>query len=254
MIHLKTPDELADMRAAGQVVREILDTARAVAVPGATPADLDAAARDVLARRGARSPFLHYRPAPAMPPFPAVLCVSVNDAVLHGIPGSVPFADGDLVSVDAGATLGGWTGDAAVTFPVGTPRPADIALVRTAEQALAAGIGAAVVGGRIGDISAAIGAVVRSAGYQVNTDYGGHGIGRTMHEAPAVPNDGRPGRGFRLQPGLTLAIEPWFLAGGRKAYRTDGDGWTLRSTDGSRTVHVEQTVAVTPDGPVVLTA
>ncbi|MTD16061.1 type I methionyl aminopeptidase [Nakamurella sp. YIM 132087] len=254
MIELKSPSQIDGMRAAGKVVREVLETVRAAAAPGVSTLELDEVARDVLRRNGAISPFLDYQPAPSMPPFAGVICVSVNDAVLHGVPGKERLADGDLLSIDAGATLGGWTGDAAISLSVGEPDPADTALIALAQQALAAGIAAAVVGNKVGDISAAIGHVVRSGGCRINTDYGGHGVGRTMHEAPSIPNDGRPARGFPLKPGLTIAIEPWFFAGGGKAYRTDRDGWTLRSVDGSRGVHVEQTVAITPDGPVVLTA
>src|SRR5262249_43390295 len=157
--------------------------------------------------------------------------------------------DGDLLSVDCGATLDGWTGDAATSFCVGHESAEDATLLEVTERALDAGIAAAQPGARIGDISAVIGATARAAGFGLSTDFGGHGVGRTMHESPSVPNDGRAGRGMRLQPGLTIAIEPWFLAGGRDAYRVDPDGWTLRSTDGSRGAHFEHTVAVTDDGP-----
>lgn len=172
---------------------------------------------------------------------------------LHGIPDGHVLADGDLLSVDCACALDGWTADSAITFAVGTQHPGDAELVDTARRALAAGIAAAVPGGRLGDVSAAIGAVGRGAGYGLNTDMGGHGIGRTMHEDPSVPNDGRAGHGPRLKPGLTLAVEPWFLAGGSGQYRIDDDGWTLRSADGSRAAHVEHTIAVTTDGPRVLT-
>lgn len=167
--------------------------------------------------------------------------------------GRYPLAEGDLLSVDCGATLNGWTGDAAISFTVGQPRQADLRLIESAQSALRAGIAAAVVGAKLGDISAAVGAVGRGGGYGLNTDYGAHGIGRTMHEAPSVPNEGRPGRGMTLKPGLTIAIEPWFLAGGDDAYRIDADGWTLRSGDRSRAAHVEHTIAITDDGPLILT-
>jgi methionyl aminopeptidase len=178
----------------------------------------------------------------------------VNDAALHGIPTAYQLADGDLISIDFGATLNGWTGDSAISLTVGTPRPEDIRLIEVAERALAAGIADAVPGGRLGDVSAAIGAVAREAGYGLHTDFGGHGVGRTMHESPSVPNDGKPGRGLKLTPGLVIAIEPWFMAGGKDSYRVDPDGWTLRSGDGSRAAHVEHTVAITADGPRILTA
>ncbi len=158
------------------------------------------------------------------------------------------------MSIDCGAQLGGWAGDSAISFVVGTARPADTRLIGTAERALAAGIEAAVVGNRMGDIAHAIGTVCREAGYGIMEDYGGHGIGRRMHEDPPVPNEGRPGRGMPLRHGMVLAIEPMLIAGGGDAYRTDQDGWTLRTTDGSRAAHTEHTVAITENGPRVLTA
>ncbi len=242
------------MRAAGRVVATALQEVRKRADVGVSLAELDEVARSVLADHGATSPFLGYQPSFAHSPFPAVICASVNDAALHGIPGPYRLADSDLVSIDFGATLHGWTGDSAISFIVGTPRPADARLISTAERALAAGIAAAVPGGRLGDISAAIGAEARAAGYGLHTDFGGHGVGRTMHESPSVPNDGTAGRGLKLEPGLVIAIEPWFMAGGHDTYRVDPDGWTLRSGDGSRAAHVEHTVAVTASGPLLLTA
>jgi methionyl aminopeptidase len=254
VIELRTPAELDAMRAAGAVVAQMLAAVQAAAMPGVRLTQLDEVARDVLALAGATSPFLGYAPLPTTPPFPGAVCLSVNDVALHGIPSPRPLEDGDLLSVDAGATLDGWVGDAAVTFPVGTPRPDDLRLVDTTERALQAGIAAAVVGNRVGDVSAAIAAVGRAGGCGINTDQGGHGVGRTMHEAPHVPNEGRPGRGLPLRAGLVIANEPWFLAGGGDDYTVDADGWTLRSADGSRAAHVEHTVAVTADGPRILTA
>jgi methionyl aminopeptidase len=254
VVEIKTPGEIEAIRAAGQVVAQILAAARREAAPGTRLADLDELAREVLAAAGATSPFLGYQPGFAPLPFPAVLCTSVNDEALHGIPGRYRLAQGDLLSVDCGAVLGGWVADAAISFTIGSPGPADARLVETTEAALRAGIAAAVPGARIGDISAAIAAIGRRRGYGICTDYGGHGVGRAMHEDPSVPNDGRPGRGRRLEPGLVIAIEPWFLAGGRDSYRVDDDGWTIRSTDGSRAAHAEHTIAVTGDGPVILTA
>ncbi|MGI8664509.1 MAG: type I methionyl aminopeptidase [Jatrophihabitans sp.] len=178
----------------------------------------------------------------------------VNYAVLHGIPTRYRLRDGDLLSVDCGATVEGWTGDAALSFFVGHTSTTDATLLERTAAALEAGIAAAQPGAQIGDISAAIGSVARDAGYGLHTDFGGHGVGRTMHESPHIPNDGRPGRGLRLRPGLTIAIEPWFLAGGQNAYRVDDDGWTIRSADGSRGAHFEHTVAITDEGPRVLTA
>ena len=254
MIELKTPDEIEAMRAAGIVVADALAAVRAEALVGVPLTALDQVARDVLADAGASSPFLGYRPGFAQKPFPAVICTSVNDAVLHGIPDGYRLRDGDLLSIDFGAILDGWAGDAAMSFAVGRPRRADQRLIEPAGAALAAGIAAAIPGARIGDISAAIGRVGRAGGYGINTDFGGHGVGRTMHESPSVPNEGRPGRGMQLQPGLVIAIEPWFLGGGHDEYRVDPDGWTLRSADGSHGAHVEHTVAITPEGPRILTA
>ena len=254
MVELKSPGEIEAMRAAGRVVAAALAAVRDEAAPGVALDALDQVARQVLAAAGATSPFLGYQPSFAHAPFPAVICASVNDAALHGIPGPYRLRDGDLLSIDCGAVLDGWTGDAAISFTIGTPHPADLRLIKTTEQALTAGIDAARPGGRLGDISAAIGAVAREAGYGLHTDFGGHGVGHTMHESPSVPNDGRPGRGLKLSAGLVLAIEPWFMAGGHDSYRVDDDGWTLRSGDGSRAAHVEHTVAITDDGPRILTA
>jgi methionyl aminopeptidase len=253
MVELKTPAELDAMREAGRVVATILNTVRRVADVNVSLLELDEVARTVLSEAGASSPFLNYRPHFAATPFPAVICTSVNDAIVHGIPDDYRLRDGDLLGVDCGATLDGWTGDAAVSFIVGTARPADSRLIDTAEQALRAGIAAAVVGARIGDISHAIGTVGRAAGYGIPNDFGGHGIGHHMHEDPGVPNDGRPGRGLRLRHGMTLAIEPMLMAGGRDEYRTAPDGWTLLTTDGSRAAHVEHSIAITDDGPRILT-
>jgi methionyl aminopeptidase len=254
MVELKTPGEIESIRAAGRIVADVLATVRAEAAVGVRLADLDEVARAVLKQAGATSPFLGYQPSFASVPFPAVICASVNDAALHGIPGGYRLAEGDLVSVDCGAVLDGWTGDAATSFTIGPARPADARLIATTDAALQAGIAAAVPGARIGDISAAIGAAGRAGGYGICTDYGGHGVGRAMHEDPHIPNEGRAGRGLRLAPGLVIAIEPWFLGGGRDGYRIDGDGWTIRSADGSRAAHIEHTIAVTEDGPRILTA
>lgn len=253
MVELKTPGEIEAMRAAGLVVAAALAAVRSVAAVGVRLDELDDAARETIHDAGATSPFLGYQPRFAPVPFPGVLCASVGDAVLHGIPTSYRLKDGDLLSVDCGALLDGWAGDSATTFSVGRRRAADDALVAATRDALAAGIAAAVPGGKLGDVSAAIGAVARERGCAVNTDFGGHGIGRAMHEAPSVPNDGRGGRGMRLQTGLVIAIEPWFFAGAQSEYTVDDDGWTMRSAHGLTGAHEEHTVAVTDDGPVVLT-
>ncbi|SCY04281.1 methionyl aminopeptidase [Streptomyces sp. 136MFCol5.1] len=241
------------MREAGRVVARALAAVREAAGVGVSLQELDEAARSVLAEAGAGSPFLGYRPSFAPVAFPAVICTSVNDAVSHGIPSGYRLRDGDLVSIDCGAQLDGWTGDAAITFTVGTPRPGDLDLIDATQQALDAGIAAAQAGSRIGDISHAIDTVARKAGCGMPADFGGHGIGRRMHEDPHLPNRGRPGRGFPLRHGLVLAIEPMLMAGGQNTYRTDIDGWTLRTTDGSRAAHIEHTVAITDQGPRILT-
>ena len=253
MVEIKTPGEIQEMRAAGQVVAEILAAVQGRAQAGMRLTELDEIARDVLARSGAVSPFLGYHPGFAPVPFPAVICTSVNDAALHGIPGRYRLADGDLLSVDCGAVLDGWAADAAVSFTIGPPGPADARLIAVTQDALRAGIAAAVAGGRLGDISAAIGAVGRAGGYGISTELGGHGVGRTMHEDPHIPNRGKAGRGMRLVAGLVIAIEPWFMAGGNDDCYLDDDGWTIRTGDGSRAAHAEHTVAVTSDGPRILT-
>ncbi len=253
VVEIKTPGEIDAIHAAGRVVADVLAAARGYAAPGVTLADLDSAARDVLAKAGATSPFLHYKPDFAPVPYPAVICTSVNDAALHGIPGTYRLRPGDLLSVNAGATLDGWVGDAAISFTVGPPADEDCELIATTEAALLAGIAAAVPGAKIGDISAAIGAVGRAGGYGISTDLGGHGVGRSMHEDPHIPNRGRAGRGMRLVPGLVIAIEPWFMAGGGDDCYLDDDGWTVRTADGSRAAHAEHTIAVTAEGPRVLT-
>ncbi|MEU5362052.1 type I methionyl aminopeptidase [Streptomyces sp. NPDC005925] len=254
MVELKTDTSIDAMHAAGQVVGRALTAVRRAADVGVSLLELDELAHGVLRGSGASSPFLGYRPHFAATPFPAVLCTSVNDAIVHGVPTRYRLRDGDLLSVDFGAELDGWVGDSAISFTVGRPRPADLRLIETAERALAAGIEAAVTGNRIGDIGYAIGSVCRGAGYGLMEDYGGHGVGRRMHEDPPVPNEGRPGRGLALRHGMVLAIEPMLIAGGTDSYRTAPDGWTLRTGDGSRAAHVEHTVAITDQGPRILTA
>ncbi|MEW2049165.1 type I methionyl aminopeptidase [Streptomyces sp. NPDC005476] len=253
MVELKTDTSIEAMYEAGQVVARALTAVRDAADVGVSLLELDELAHDVLRAAGATSPFLGYRPSFATTPFPAVLCASVNDAIVHGIPTGYRLRDGDLVSMDFGAALNGWVGDSAISFTVGTPRAADVRLIETAERALAAGIEAAVVGNRIGDIAHAIGTVCRTAGYGIPDGFGGHGIGRHMHEDPGVPNEGRPGRGYPLRPGMALAIEPMLIAGGGDGYHEAPDGWTLRTNDGSRAAHVEHTVAITEAGPRILT-
>ena len=256
MVELKTPDEIEGMRAAGRVVAQTLETVRERAVAGVTLRELDGVAADVIAAAGAKPAFLHYRPETAPTPFTGAICASVNDAVVHGIPDDYALRNGDLVSIDTGAYLSGWCGDAAISFVIGEPRSVDAedtALIATTEEALAAGIEAARPGNRIGDIAHAVASVARAAGYGILADHGGHGIGRAVHEDPYVPNEGRVGRGMKLRPGMALAIEPMLIADGTDDYLHDPDGWTLRTVSGARAAHVEHTIAITDNGPRILT-
>ena len=253
MIELRTPSEIEAMHEAGRFVASVLEATAAASAVGVSLLSLDRLAHDMIRARKAESCYLDYHPSFGGSPFGKVICTSVNDAVLHGLPHDYRLRDGDLLTLDFAASVDGWVADSALSLVVGTPRPEDLALIATVEEALVAGIAAATVGNRIGDISAAIGAVAHTAGFGVNTDFGGHGVGRTMHGDPHIPNDGRPGRGLPLRPGLVFAIEPWLMLGTDRIF-TDPDGWTLRSLDGSRAAHVEHTVAVTEDGPLVLSA
>jgi len=241
------------MRAAGRFAASVLTATAGFAKVGVNLLELDALAHDMIRAEGAESCYIDYHPSFGGSPFGKVLCTSVNDAALHGLPHDYTLVDGDMVSLDFAASVDGWVADTALTVIVGTPRPEDVRLIQTVESALAAGIAAAQPGGRMGDVSAAIGDVARAAGYSVNTDFGGHSVGRTMHGDLHVPNDGRPDRGFPLKAGLVFAIEPWLMLGTDRIY-TDADGWTLRSLDGSRAAHVEHTIAVTDDGPLILTS
>jgi methionyl aminopeptidase len=255
-IELKTPAEIDAMREAGRVVARCLEAVRTASAPGVTLKELDTAAHDVMREHGAVPAFLDYHPHFAPSPYPGVICSSVNDAVVHAIPGDDRLAEGDLVSIDIGAFLDGWCGDAAISYVVGPAEsadPADLALIDTTERALYAGIAAARPGNTLGDIGAAVAGVARPAGYGMLADHGGHGVGRAMHEQPHVPNEGRSGKGLKLRPGLVIAIEPMLHAGGGDDYRHDPDGWTLRTADGSRAAHAEHTIAITPDGPRILT-
>jgi methionyl aminopeptidase len=252
MIELKTPAEIKQMHVTGQFIAQVLTELQGLADVGVNLLDLEHHARRMISDRGAESCYWDYAPSFGNGPFRNVICLSVNDAVLHGMPHDYTLRDGDVLSLDIAVSIDGWVADSAVTTIVGTPAEEDVRLVRASEEALEAGILAAQPGNRLGDIAAAIGAVATSHGYPVNLEFGGHGLGRTMHEAPHVPNNGRPGRGLRLQPGLTLALEPWFArTTDRIIY--DKDGWTIRSADRSRTTHSEHTIAVTENGPLVLT-
>ena len=252
MIELKSAEEIGRMAVTGQFVGELLAELGALAAVGVNLLDLEHHARGRIKQRGAESCYWDYAPSFGRGPFRNVLCLSVNDAVLHGLPHDYLLRDGDLLSIDMAASIDGWAADSAVSVIVGTPDPADLKLIEATEVALEAGIAAARPGARLGDISAAISQVAQRYGYGVNSEFGGHGIGRTMHEAPHVPNNGRPRRGMRLDPGLTIAIEPWLCQSTDKI-TFDPDGWTIRSADGSRTAHSEHTIAVTAAGPRILT-
>lgn len=254
-VELKTPDQLRVMRRAGIVVARTHEALRAMAAPGVTTRDLDRRAREVLAEHGASSSFLNYGADWGYPPYPAVTCISVNEEVVHGIPGDRVLAEGDLVSVDFGAIVDGFHGDGAITFGVGTLSDADARLSDVTRESLWAGIAAARLGGRVTDISHAIERSVRGTGgpYGILADYTGHGIGSAMHQAPDVPNSGRPGRGPRLVPGLALAIEPMLTLGSSVGVVAEDD-WTVATSDGSRAAHWEHTITVTRQGIWVLTA
>ena len=253
MIEILSPREIEQMKPAGEFVAKVLSTLRQEVRVGDNLLDIDARAHDMIKERGAVSCYLDYAPAFGNGPFGYVICTSVNDAVLHGKPRSQKIMDGDLVSLDFAVSVDGWVCDSAISFNVGEQHDEDQKMIATATKALEAGIAQATVGNRIGDISHAIGSIMGGAGYGFNTDFGGHGVGSTMHGDPHIPNNGPAGRGMKLKPGLVIAIEPWLMASTNDLV-TDKDGWTLRSADGSRTAHVEHTVAITESGPIIMTA
>ncbi|WP_458685560.1 type I methionyl aminopeptidase [Nocardia tengchongensis] len=252
MVELKSPAEIDSMRVTGRFVAGVLAELKDKAQIGVNLLDLEAVVRARIRERGAVSCYWDYSPSFGRGPFRNTVCLSVNDAVLHGLPFDYTLRDGDVLSMDLAVGIDGWVADSAVTTIIGAPDPEDARLIRATETALDAAIAVAEPGNTVGDLSAAIAEVARAHGYRVNTEFGGHGLGRTMHEDPHIPNTGRPGRGFRLRPGLTIAIEPWFARGTDRIV-TDPDGWTLRSADGSRTAHSEHTIAITETGPQILT-
>ncbi len=242
----KSPDQLAKMRQAGRVVAEMHACIREAIRPGVTTLELDAIGREVLERRGARSNFLNYHG------FPAVICTSPNDVIVHGIPGSYRLEEGDIISIDCGAIIDGWHGDAAFTAPVGEVSAEARRLIEVTEASLAAGIEAMVPGNRISDIGHAVQTVAEAAGFSVVREYVGHAIGTAMHEKPEVPNYGEPGKGPKLKSGMVFAVEPMVNVGSPKT-QLMGDGWTVKTKDGSLSCHVEHTIAITDDGPQVFT-
>lgn len=252
MIELKSADQVEKLRAANRLVAQAHAAIRERVAVGVTLRELDEVAEKVIRDAGAVPAFKDYHPHFADTPFPGTICASVNDVIVHGIPDDTPLNDGDLLSVDVGCHLDGWTGDAAFSVVVGeTVDPEDEKLIETTREALRVGIEQARPGNRIGDIAAAIAAVARGGGYGMPPDWGGHGIGREMHESPSVPNEGRAGRGLKLRPGLVICIEPMLHRGGDE-YVLDPDGWSIRTADGSRAAHEEHAVAITEDGPDVL--
>jgi methionyl aminopeptidase len=247
-IEIKTPEQIALMRRAGVVVGEALELMRAAVRPGITTAELDAIAEEHIRARGATPNFLNYHG------YPATICTSVNDEVVHGIPGDRVLADGDVVSIDCGAIVDGWHGDAAITVGVGDVAPDMAELMRVCEEALWRGLAAARLDGRLTDISHAIEAHIRAQGpYGIVEDYVGHGIGSAMHMPPNVPNYGRAGRGPRLVEGIALAVEPMITMGAIETTTLDDD-WTVVTNDGSWAAHFEHSFTLTPSGALVLTA
>ena len=242
----RNKDEIGRMRRAGRVVAEMHERTRQAARPGATTADLDRVAREVLERRNARSNFLNYHG------FPAVICTSPNDMIVHGIPGSYVLNEGDILSIDCGAIIEGYHADAAFTMPIGDADPAALKLIATTEESLRAGIAAMVDGNRLTDIGHAVQTVAEAGGYSVVREYVGHAIGTAMHEEPQVPNYGPPGKGPKLRVGMVFAVEPMVNMGG-PGTRVLDDNWSVVTADGSLSAHAEHTIAILDDGPEVLT-
>jgi methionyl aminopeptidase len=255
MIEILNPTELARARDTGALVADILQSLKSRSTVGTNLLDIDRWAQTMIVEAGAQSCYVDYEPSFGRGPFGHYICTSVNDAVLHGLPHDYALADGDLLSLDLAVSKAGVAADSAVSFIVGESGPPEsIALISATERALSAAIAAAGPGARIGDISHAIETVARTAGYGLPSGLGGHGVGTAMHEDPSVPNTGRPGRGLPLREGLVIAIEPMLTEGGGSRHRIGRDGWTISTADGSRAAHAEHTVAITGDGPVVLTA
>jgi methionyl aminopeptidase len=246
MAKRKSSDEIAKMRVAGRVVAEMHEEIRGALRPGVTTLQLDAIGREVLDRRGAQSNFLHYHG------YPAVICASPNDTIVHGIPDDYVLEDGDIIAIDCGAIVDGWHGDAAFTAGIGDVTDEAALLMKVTEQSLLEAIDVMLEGNTLGDIGATVSKVARASGFSVVEGYTGHAIGRAMHESPAVPNVGRPGKGTKLRVGDVYAVEPMVNVGLADTYELD-DGWTVKTVDGSLSAHVEHTIAITADGPEILT-
>lgn len=253
MIEILNPTQLARARVTGALVADILQAMKSRSTVGTNLLEIDQWTKSMIVGAGAQSCYVDYAPSFGRGPFGHYICTSVNNAVLHGLPHDYSLADGDLLTLDLAVLKGGIAADSAISFVVGESQPAEsVELITTTELALKAGIAAARPGARIGDLSHAIGAVLSEAGYPINTEFGGHGIGSTMHQDPHISNTGRPGRGYKLRPGLLLALEPWVMEDTAELV-TDADGWTLRSATGCRTAHSEHTIAITKDGAEILT-
>jgi methionyl aminopeptidase len=251
LIALKSPTEIEKMRGASRIVAEVLAMMREQVAPGVTTAELDEMAEEIICGHNAIPSFMGYPPG-SVHPFPASICASINEELVHGIPGPRVLEEGDIISIDVGAILEGYHGDAAVTLPVGQISPETQELLEVTEGALYAGISAAKAGNRSGDVSAAIQSYVEGRGYNVVREYTGHGIGRSMHEDPQVPNYGEPGKGVLLRQGMTIALEPMVLAGDRRVRVLD-DHWTVVSHDGELTAHFEHSIAITNGDAEILT-
>ncbi|CAN5713193.1 type I methionyl aminopeptidase [soil metagenome] len=245
-ILIKSPADIARMRVSGGVVAAVHRAMAEMIEPGITTAELDMEARRIIGQAGGSPSFLGYHG------YPGAICASINEEVVHGIPGDRKLKDGDIISIDVGVYLDGFHGDAAATYAVGTIEPRLVELIEAAQRAFEIGVERAVVGKRVGDISAAIQQTIESAGYGVVRGYGGHGVGRRMHEDPSVPNYGTEGTGARLQPGMTLAIEPMLTLGSAEVRELE-DGWTVVTVDGLPTSHYEHSVLITHGEPELLT-
>ena len=251
MIYLKKPEEIEKIRAAGRVLHLAMKAAEAAVAPGVTTGELEDLAMRVIAQSGATSPFLGYAPV-GHPPFPAWTCISTNEEIVHGIPGRRVLKDGDIVTVDCGVVLDGWMADSAWTFPVGKISAQTTHLLKVTEEALFKGIAQAKPGNRTGDIGYAVQKFVEAHGYSIVRELSGHGVGRSLHEDPQVFNYGQRGKGDLLQCGMTFAIEPMVNAG-RKETKVLTDRWTIVTADRKYSAHFEHTVAITPDGAIILT-
>lgn len=253
MIKIKRPEEIELMRVAGRVTAEVLDIMRESIRPGISTGELDRLAEEHIRRNNGIPAFKNYRPAANMTPFPGTICASINEEVVHGIPDfNRILQEGDIISVDVGAYVNGWCGDAACTFPVGNISGSRKKLLEVTQESLNRAIKAALSGNTLGDIGHSIESFVKPLGYGIVRDYTGHGIGKKMHEAPQIPNYGDAGQGLTLQTGMTIAIEPMIMSG-LEDVKVGSNGWTVSTVDGSDAAHFERSIAILDDGPEILT-